>query len=410
MKINVVGINHETASVSQREIMSSLALTPLEVKMGTTVSEVSILATCGRFEIYFIAPSESYKEAHRAIVELLEAPFNGCPPEFYWHTQEFAIAHLMRVACGLDSAVLGEDQILGQVKNAISDASECGAAGKILNKVFRDAVSFAKAIKTELKLSENPLSLSYIAVKKASECGFLKESASVTMVGLGKMGGLAIQYLLDSPVQLIYVSVRHPERLPDWVLVHPKVRIATFEERYACISKSQIVVASTGAPHTVIREESFEKMKGELLLIDLAMPRDIEESLGNHDDVTLWNVDNLKDISDANLQRRYELTQKIVTRLDEQALKTKAWIDGLDVDDIIKKWHESIANITGEAMKSIGRKNIAYTPRETELLQTLFESSLKQMIKAPLESLKKMEDKSQREAYIGMLKELYNYE
>lgn len=410
MKINVIGINHDTATVAQREKMANLHLDASDIKTNADLTELCILSTCGRFEIYFVVPAASYQDNADRVMSILKAPFGDDLPEFYWHTQEFAISHLLRVTCGLDSAVLGEDQILGQVKNAISDASENGFAFKILNKVFRESVSFAKSIKTELKLSENPLSLSYIAIKKAGQNGYLTEHHTATMVGLGKMGGLAIQYLLDSPVKCVYVAVRHPEKLDDLVLNHPKVRIKSFEERYECIEKSQLVVATTAAPHTVVRSDVMKPPTTDTLIIDLAMPRDVDAELGELEHVTLWNVDELKDISAENYQKRHDLTGQVILRLDEKSRQIMVWIDQLHVDHILKNWHQTIDNITQEAMKSVDRKRLAVTLKDREMLEILFESSLKQLIKPPLETLKAIEDKSQRETYVGMLKELYHYE
>lgn len=410
MKINVIGISHDTATVAQREKIANLHLNAFEIKENAGLDELCILSTCGRFEIYFVVPAAQYHERADRVMTLLKLPFGEDLPEFYWHTQEFAISHLLKVTCGLDSAVLGEDQILGQVKNAISDASEQGFASKILNKIFREAVSFAKSIKTELKLSENPLSLSYIAIKKASQAGFLTEHHTATMVGLGKMGGLAIQYLLDSPIKCVYVCVRHPEKLDDFILNHPKVRIETFEARYTCIEKSQLVIATTSAPHTVIRYDALKPPAEDTLIIDLAMPRDVEDQVGNLEHITLWNVDELKDISAENYQKRHELTGQVILRLDEKSRSIMLWIDQLHIDHILKNWHETIEGITQDAMKSIDRKRLAVTLKDREMLETLFESALKQLIKPPLEALKTMEDKGQRETYVGMLKELYNYE
>ncbi|GAB6106794.1 glutamyl-tRNA reductase [Fusibacter bizertensis] len=410
MKINVIGINHDTATVAQREKIAKLHLNAFDIKAQADLSELCILSTCGRFEIYFVVPASTYQENVDQVLATLKTPFGDDLPEFYWHTQEFAISHLLKVTCGLDSAVLGEDQILGQVKNAISDASEQGFASKILNKVFREAVSFAKSIKTELKLSENPLSLSYIAVKKAGQAGYLTEHHTATMVGLGKMGGLAIQYLLDSPIKCVYVSVRHPEKLEDFILNHPKVRIQSFEARYACIEKSQLVIATTAAPHTVIRSDAFKPPSEDILIIDLAMPRDVEAEIGKHKHVSLWNVDELKDISAENYQKRHDLTRQVILRVDEKSRSIMVWIDQLHVDDILKSWHQTIESITQEAMKSVDRKRLAVTLKDREMLEILFESSLKQLIKPPLETLKAIEDKGQRETYVGMLKELYHYE
>lgn len=413
MIIGALGINHETASVEQREILTgSQILTDIKNKMRTEeyIEEFIILSTCGRFEIYFACRGLDYEQVVECVLTYIASLFSGNRDVLYHKSKEEAVSHLFKVTCGLDSAVLGEDQILGQVKNAVAVASEEGDAGKILNKLFREAISFSKMVRTNLRFSENPLSLSYIAVKRAQEEGYLTAGKKVTMVGLGKMGGLAIKYLLESPVMQIDIAIRSPEKLSDDILNHPKVRIEKFEARYSCISDSDLVICSTGAPHTVVRKSELLEYKRGALWIDLAMPRDIDSTLSTLEQLQIWHVDHLKDISGANLKKRESLSLTIEGMMGEQVNKFVSWVEAIGVDDVIKAWQETISNLTKETMASIKRKNLASDTQKLLKIEQLVTSSLKQMVKHPIENLKNTDDHDKRRAYIKMIKELYRYE
>ncbi len=413
MKIGVLGVNHDTASVEQRELLShqnTLDQIKDDLRFWDGIEEFTIIATCGRFEIYFVSPMSDYSKVSHDLMVYIGKLFNHQLDIIYHKTQTDAVNHLFKVACGLDSAVLGEDQILGQVKNAIAAATEEGFAGKLLNKLFRESISFSKMVRTSLKFSENPLSLSYIATKKAYEAGYLTADHKVAMIGLGKMGGLAIKHLLESPVQQIVVSIRSPEKLSEDILNHPKVRIETFEARYHCILDSDLVISSTAAPHTVIRRNDLIGYKKGALWIDLAMPRDIESSISEIEDLTIWHVDHLKDISESNYKKRESLGKTIEGMMVERVDQYITWVESIGVDDVIREWQTTIQKLTQETMLSIKRKNLASDERNLLRIERLIESSLKKMVKPPIEQLKNIYDQDKRTAYIKMLKELYRYE
>lgn len=413
MKIGVIGISHDTATVAQRETYAK-SQTLNAIKEGlskvASVDEFAILSTCGRFEIYYAVKAVEGEAVKQVLINEMSLSQRANMPLCYVKEDAEAARHLFQVACGLDSAVLGEDQILGQVKNAIAAANEAEQAGKILNKLFREAVSFSKWVKTQFKFSENPLSLSYIAVKKAGEAGRLTSACAVTMVGLGKMGTLAIKYLLESPVLQITLAIRSPEKLPEEILCHPKVRIASFESRYVHIAESDLVVASTAAPHTVIRKDQLMGYKPHALWIDLAMPRDIEPEIAEMKDLEVWYVDHLKDISEANYQKRTALSLEINEMMCDRIDAFVIWITSLEMDDVFRGWQSTIQTLTEEAMTSIKRRPLADSEKSYEKIEQILASTLKKMVKQPLENLKGIEDKQKRDQYIGMLKTLYNYE
>lgn len=413
MQVGMIGLNHQTATIEQREKLSFNQQTQeafMAKAKAEGILEIVILSTCGRFEIYYVTMAEAFDPLTNFLFDHLNGPLGNPEDILYKKAGYHAVNHLFKVTSGLDSVVLGEDQILGQVKNAISAATELGYSGKILNKLFRVSVSFSKRIKTELKISQTPLSLSYIAIKKANAAGYLNEDTVITMVGLGKMGGLAIKYLFEAPFKTIYIAVRHPENLPIDILTHKKVRIVPFESRYECLAISHLVVSSTAAPHTVIRGDAMKGVKENALMIDLAMPRDIADDVYDIDHIDIWTVDSLKEVSDENYQKRQSLIQHVEAMIFDEVNDFVKWVEATKVDDLLGSWNQTISEIKGNTMDILERKLQNQGDSDMAYIEKLVESSLKKMIRTPLENLKQMENPQKREQYIQMLKELYGYE
>lgn len=414
MILGVIGLNHETANISQRERLATFDVIPvLKVWLAEDqgIEEATVLSTCNRYEIYFVAHKVLYHQAKNQILTILHEQLLSNEDTLLYHFDGInAVEHLYSVTCGLNSLIIGEDQILGQVKNCISEAQSEKISGKILNKLFREAISFAKSAKTEFKISENPLSLSYIAIKKAIESGYLKKDAIVTMVGLGKMGMLAIQYILEQPIQVVKIAVRSPEKLPQHILDHPKVRIASFEDRYQCIADSDVIISSTSAPHSVLRHENLQGYRENSLWIDLSMPRDIDTNIETNCSVQIWPIDYFKDISNANNKRRVELMELIKDMMAENIASYQRWLEAIEVDDLLKHWQLSIQNLVQEGLNIAENKRLISHPDQNEKWALVFESVLKKMIKPPLVNLKSIQDKAERDLYVKILKELYNYE
>jgi glutamyl-tRNA reductase len=414
MQIGLIGLNHQTATIEQREQFcmtdtEQSALMAYAMEIG--VLEIVVLSTCGRFEVYYVTSADAFEPITLTLFETLCQEHSNAKDGLFYQKQGFqTVNHLFKVTAGLDSAVLGEDQILGQVKNAIAAATELDFSGKILNKLFRVAVSFSKRIKTELKISQTPLSLSYIAIKNAIAAGYLTDETVITMVGLGKMGGLAIKYLFEAPFKTIYVAVRHPENLPIDILTHKKVRIVPFESRYEYIAISHLVVSSTGAPHAVIRANDLKGIQNGALMIDLAVPRDIADDVYQSKTLTIWTVDSLKEVSDENYQKRHELIAHVEALIFDEVNDFVKWVEATKVDDLLGAWNQTISDIKDGTMAILSRKLHMQDSSDLATIDKLVESSLKKMIKNPLETLKQMENNEKREQYIQMLKELYGYE
>ncbi|GAU76889.1 glutamyl-tRNA reductase [Fusibacter sp. 3D3] len=412
MQIGIIGLNHHSASIAEREKIALTDAQKIElmrtiIELGTV--ETVVLGTCGRFEIYYVTQMDQFEPMEQKILKHLRNNFK-MTANFYQKSGFHVIEHLFKVSSGLDSAVLGEDQILGQTKNALTLSSDCLCSGKILNKLFREAVSFSKRIKTELKISETPLSLSYIGIKKAKSAMTFTEDTIITMVGLGKMGGLAIKYLFESPFKTIYIAVRNPEKLPQEILDHDKIMIVPFDDRYDAINKSHLIISSTAAPHPVIRKSFLNFKTVNPVIVDLALPRDCEQSVYEMPEITAWDVDALKEVSDENYHKRQTLVKQVDNLIFDKSNECLKWIEATKVDDLLKSWNNSIDEIKEQTIEILSRKMDLSDGDLKLFLDKHLESALKKMIKKPLESLKTMDNSVKREHSVQLLKELYGYD
>lgn len=421
MRIEMIGVNHETASVDFREKMSMTEAGKIDFMnrlLELPIQEVILLATCGRIEVYYAyavhekaAEGEETAPVADQLLNLMSQRFSveALSDHVYINKDMDCVKHLMRVASGLDSAVLGEDQILGQVKEAQQFAMDLGASGKVLNKLFREAISAAKAIKTELKISEHPLSLSYIGIKKAKQLLGTLEGKTVTMVGLGKMGQLALKSLVDEGVATVYAAVRTPCKLDKSLFDTETLRVVSFDDRHKYVELSDLIISATAAPHPVIRLEQIHKIKEGCVFLDLAMPRDVEPQIATQYPVTILDVDDLKDISEDNQELRSKLAKQAEQFLISYEEDFMKWLEGTHVDKVVHIWHDEIDVIHEDTMNYLKRRLPGIDSRSMGIIDKMVQSSMKRFIRKPLSALKHMEDNEARKEAVRMLEELFSY-
>lgn len=416
MNIEMIGVNHETATVDFREKMSmteSNKILFMNQLMELPVQEVVLLSTCGRLELYYIhLEKDALKPLSEVIMEQMAQRFSV--PDLSGHAYvkkgSDCVRHLMRVASGLDSAVLGEDQILGQVKDAQQFAMDLGTSGKVLNKLFREAISAAKAIKTKLKISDNPLSLSYIGIKKAKMLLGGLEGKTITLVGLGKMGQLALKSLTNEGAAVIYAAVRNPCKIDRQLFEDGVLQTVSFDERHRYIEMSDLIISATAAPHPVIHLNQLNQLKEGCVFLDLALPRDVEHQIKEAYPVTILDVDDLKDISEENRAFREQLAEQAEEELTAYLSDFLRWLDGTHVDHVLHQWHEDIDLIHDDTMHYLKRKLQDVDSRSMGIIDKMVMSSMKRFIRKPLAALRNMEDSEARKEAVRMLEALFSYE
>jgi glutamyl-tRNA reductase len=333
MRIALLGTSSKTSPLELRE---RLAFSPHELgpaldAMKAYVPEGAILSTCHRVELYAAAPSlrpvraalkRFWSEQHGVSLHDLDS-------HLYYLEDEQAVAHLFSVAGGMDSAIVGEPQILGQVRDALEQSLAHHATGSTLAALVRHAVTVGKRIRTETGISRNAASISSAAVELARDTFGDLRSARVLLVGTGKMGEMAARNLLNKGVAGLAVAGRTPSRTRQLALeCGSAVALAELED---ALPRCDIVISCTSAPHWVIGREMVERaMRGRagqpLFLIDIAVPRDIDPTAGGVEGVRLFNIDDLEATVAANVRERQAEAPKVTAIIDEEVAAFQAWL------------------------------------------------------------------------------------
>lgn len=332
MHIALLGTSNKTAPLHLRE---RLAFPPTDLPssldaMPSYVPEGAILSTCHRVELYAAAPSAARARAalKRFWGEQRQVA-RGFENHLYYLEDDAAVRHLFSVASGVDSALFGEPQILGQVRDALERSLEHGAIGSVLGGLFRQAVTAGKRVRTETGIGRGAASVSYAAVELAREAFGDLRNSRVLLVGTGKMGELAARNLLSQGVAGLAVAGRTPERAQEMALECGR-EVATAELEEA-LPRCDIVISCTSAPHHVIRKELVERVMQArtgrpLFLIDIAVPRDIEPEAGEVDGVHLFNIDDLEARVAANACERRAEAPEVDAIIDEEVEIFRAWL------------------------------------------------------------------------------------
>lgn len=318
-----------------------------------------------------------------------------------------AINHIYKVAAGLDSMIVGEDQILGQVKDALKNSIDLGTSSKYLNKLFREAITTAKKIKNKLKISENPISISYIAVKMLCEKLNDLKDKKIVVVGTGKIGFLTISYLAENGARNILCVNRSYDKVQKLIKIYPFIKHFDYDDRYNLIKDADILITSTTSPHTIIHKKDIQKSYKQVIMLDLSMPRDIENDVKNLKNVELYDIDSISKISEENIQRRQKLGVEAINIIEDDISEFCKWADNMSVDKAIKKLNEQCDIIYKDTMSYINRK-VELNHREQKIVEKMLLSALKRMIKAPIQVLKQTDEKQRQNEYIKILEELFD--
>lgn len=414
MQIAVIGMNQDTAPIQVRNRVAYVESAKIELTtqlLDAGINELVILATCGRNEIYVCDYREEMDSRGTFIIEQLSHFFDF--PEIsdylYFKKGDEAVRHLYNVTSGLNSIVLGEDQILGQVKEAHHLAMELGASGKILNQLFRDAVTTSKKIKTDLKISEHPVSISYIGVKfLLAQMGSFKDKR-ILIIGTGKMGRLALQYVMENEPGVVYMTNRNHQKVIDLRNEYPSIEMVDYTMKHEILNNVDAVITATASPHHVIRKEDLPGYHERLHILDLALPQDVDEDVCEHDYVVLYNVDSLNKISEENERKRQALSVEARFFIDQKIEEFNLWMLSIKVDPAIKSLNMLREYVEKDTLEYLHRK-LSLDCKSKKLIDKMVASSLKRMIRTPIIKLKAIEDEEQMHHYLDVLNDLFDFE
>ena len=341
MEFGYIGINYKNADQDIRDGVSFTdngKIDFMEKAADAGISQCMVLSTCNRSEVYYLVQDT---EEHKTMERLYRGNFSEiCLDEYLdFRSGKEAIAYLFRVTAGLESMVLGEDQILGQVKEACELSQTLGYTGKELNKIVRDAVTCAKKMKTQLHISETPLSVSYVGIQQLN-AHFGIRGKRALLIGSGKTAVLALRYLYEYKAKCVTVCSRTFSHAKELLGEFPELNIVPYEKRYEAMKNCDIVVSATASPHIVVRRECV-KLTHPMAFLDLASPRDIDMQLK---DVTLLlNLDSLNAIVAKNQATRERLVQQGQGMIEEALQETIDWLGSTGVDATIESLQQRCA-------------------------------------------------------------------
>ena len=359
MQFGFIGINYNKAQLDIRDNTSFTDVMKIDFFLkaeAIDVEQCMVLSTCNRSEVYFFFENEEQVEC---LIALYEATFPMVELREYMTslTGKEAIAYVYRVAAGLESLVLGEDQILGQVKDALDFSRTMGHAKKELNKVIRDAVTCAKEIKTVFKISETPLSVSYIGIQKLNELCGIKDKR-VLVIGSGKTAQLALKYIYEygaSEVVACSRSYAHEKELRE---EFPSMIVMEYEHRYKAMDHCDIVITATSSPHLVVRRGEFHVARP-LFFLDLAAPRDVDITVTEEKGVRLLNLDTLQEIVKINQSEREHLVEESRYMINNAVEESFTWLIKSRVDETIGSLHQRCQEIVEDSYHyQIGRAHV----------------------------------------------------
>ncbi|MDO8885939.1 glutamyl-tRNA reductase [Candidatus Oleimmundimicrobium sp.] len=408
MHIIVVGLSHKTAPVEIREKLTF----PLQDQEGPlqhlvsyeSIAEGVILSTCNRTEIYVLA-----SDLNKGKADILNFLSSFCDLDqdkilnyLYFKHQEKAVHHLFMVVSSLDSMVVGEAQILGQVKDAYQCAFENQATSTIFNRLFRETLSVGKKVRTETGIGENAVSISYAAVQLAKKVFGNLNGHTVLVMGAGEMSELTAQHLMANGVNSVLVTNRTHERAVDLAKKFNGKAIG-FDDYHNYLQDADIVISSTGAPHYVIHRdvvaEAMRKRKNKpIFFIDIAVPRDIEPEVGELYNVFLYDIDDLQSVVNTNLAERNKEAVKAKRIIDKELNKFISWVNSLEVVPTISALKREAEEIRASETEKILSKMQDISSKDKNLINTLTSAIVNKLLHKPIVSLK--ESSNRKDGYI----------
>ena len=411
MKINisVLGIDHQYSA----EIREKVAFSETQKIEFTTrlfdlgVEEAVILSTCNRSEVYFLDRWKNDAVRNQVMDTYIDYfRLENAEKYIYRYNDKEAIEHIFRVTSGLESAVVGEDEILRQVKEAYEFAHQFNNTSKVFNRLFQEAIKAAKEIKSKLKISEIPLSTGYIGLKYLEEQMGTFEDKTMLIIGFGKIGKLFYQYGKELPFKEICVCNRSADTVKCVIEDNDNTAYIPYGSCHTVLDKADVVITATSCPHFVLKAENMPERKKPLYMLDMAIPRNIDTAIGNLENYHLYNIDVLKEMSARNEESRRALTEKAETIIERATEEFLVWLKRTAQDPIIESLNRSVDDILEDHLQYLFKK-ITVNNRERTIITRTMEAALKKAVRNPIIALKSIEDEEKRAHYADVLGELF---
>jgi glutamyl-tRNA reductase len=418
MHLFLLGISHRTAPIALRERLDfashGLAEALAELERIPEVSEAVVLATCNRAEVY--AATDNLPAVGRALRGFFSTfhhvAEDDLAPHFYERADEDVARHLFRVSAGLESMVVGEPQILGQVKSAFHLAADRRAAGSLLNRLFHHSFAVGKRVRADTGLGEGAVSVSYAAVSLARKIFGILRERSVLVIGAGEMGKLTARHLQAQGISSIRLTSRtlaHGAAAAE----HLGATAIPWGERHAALADADIVVTATGAAQPVVTTADVAAAVGSrrnrpLFIIDIAVPRDVEPSAGEIEQVFLYNVDDLQAIVRENLTRRGGEVERAESIVDDEVARFMAWLHSRGVVPTIVALRRRFEDVRRAELRRLDGKLSGLPPEARARVDEITRLLVEKLVLTPTEQLKSLTDSEKVIAYSDALGRLFN--
>jgi len=414
MQLALVGLSHKTAPVEIRERLAfsndalRSALTSLVDRRA--VNEALILSTCNRVEV--VAESPDDRLIRDFICEFHQVSHDSVSTHLYSYRNVDAIRHVFRVTASLDSMVIGEPQILGQVKEAFRIAMDAGTVGMHLSALMNRAFAVAKKVRSETGISQSAVSVSYAAVELARKIFGDLSGKTVMIIGASKMGELAAKHLRRAGASSVLVTNRTFERAVELAKVFEGAAVP-FEHFTDHMTGADIVITSTGAPHFIIgrnlAEQVIHRRKNKpIFFIDIAVPRDIDPAVNQIDNAFLYDIDDLQQVIDANLKERFKEAMRAEQIVDDEVEAFCLKMQTRDVVPTIVQLRESLEKVRRDEIERNRRHLKDLSPEQQAAVDQITKSIVNKILHPPIEQLKQMAHDPQGADLAEIIRKIFN--
>jgi glutamyl-tRNA reductase len=417
MKFSITGVNHKSAPVEVRERLAfdenSLPEALQELKRRPGFCEGMILSTCNRVEIALTCEdgAASGVAVDQFLADTRNVARDWVTPYLYRYEDNEAILHLFRVAASLDSMVVGEPQILGQLKTAYALAKQHGAVSGFLDALLTRAFSVAKRVRTETEIGANAVSVSYAAVELAREIFGTLSDKKIMIVGAGKMSELAARHLRRSGATHIFVTNRTRERAAEMAQLFDG-KIVDYTQFIAFLPEVDIVISSSAAPHYIIVRDDMKKViearkNRPMFLIDIAVPRNIEPSVNKLDNVFLYDIDDLQKVVATNLEGRQHSAEEAEAIIHEEMEKMMARLKAREVVPTIVSLQEQLEQVRMAELARMRGKFGTLTPEQEQALDALTKSIINKVAHGPISELRRQASQPDGHYFITTIRKVF---
>ncbi len=422
MEILIVGLSHKTAPLDVREKVSFAEnILPEAVKELVScpnVSEGLIVSTCNRVEVYSAVPKRNMEAAREEIATFLserhEVPREKLDPHLYILSGEECVQHIFRVASSLDSMVVGEPQILGQVKEAFGCAANAQATGNILNRLLHKAFSVAKRVRSETRIATSAVSISFAAVELAKKIFGELEGKTVMLVGAGEMAELAARHLLGNGVEHILVANRTFENAVKLAEEFGGTAVP-FDELQQQMELADIVISSTGAPNIIIDKKMVKSIiksrrNRPMFFIDIAVPRDIDPAVNQVENAYAYDIDDLEGVVETNIKTRSKEAAKAEEIVNGEVQQFNEWMrsrESFPTIVALREWAENVRR--GELEKTLKRIE-GLSEADTKKIEAMTEAILNKILHRPVTRMKRAAHQGDEGEIVNVVREMFDLE